>query len=191
MKPGKLFVLSAPSGAGKTTLKDLLMRQFPQLGYSISATTREPRPGEREGEHYFFKTPEQFQAMIREKQLVEFNRVHGHYYGTPRQFIKESLEQGKSLVLDLDVYGKINFDRVFSEAIGILIEPPGFDELEKRLKKRSTDSEQTVRLRMENAVKELEFARNKGKYEYTVVNDDLDNASAKLQAIVASELGLR
>jgi guanylate kinase len=187
---GRLIVFSAPSGAGKSTLKDALMSRFPGLRYSISATTRKPRPGEHEGEHYFFKTMDEFRAMIDHGELVEHMEVHGNHYGTPRAPILKALEKGLSVILDLDVYGKVNFDKAFPEALGILIVPPSLEELERRLVARKSDSPETIRVRLQNAVNELEFAARHGKYEYRIVNDSFDRALEELTGIFEQELGV-
>ncbi len=188
-KPGRLIVFSAPSGAGKSTLKDALMSRFPSLRYSVSATTRKPRPGEQEGVHYFFKTPEEFQALIEHHDLVEHMQVHGNYYGTPRGPILKSLQEGHSVILDLDVYGKVNFDKAFPDALGILIVPPSLEELERRLVGRKSDDAETIRVRLQNASRELEFATREGRYEYTVVNDNFHYALEELTGILEKELG--
>jgi guanylate kinase len=180
----KLFVMSAASGAGKTTLKDKVIGEFPDIVYSISATTRKPREGEVDGVHYFFKTKEEFEKLIKEDGLIEWNEVHGNYYGTPKFFVEDMLRQGKRVIFDLDVFGKVNFDKVYPDATGILILPPSEEELERRLRGRGTDSEEVIRLRLENAKKEMEFAKTKGKYEYTIVNDDLERAADELRAIL-------
>ena len=180
----KLFVMSAASGAGKTTLKDKVIGEFPDIVYSISATTRSPREGEVNGVHYFFKTKEEFEKLIKEDGLIEWNEVHGNYYGTPKFFVEDMLRQGKRVLFDLDVFGKVNFDKVYPDATGILILPPSEEELERRLRGRGTDSEEVIRLRLENAKKEMEFAKTKGKYEYTIVNDDLERAADELRAIL-------
>ena len=186
---GRLIVFSAPSGAGKSTLKDALMSRFPSLRYSISATTRKPRPGEHEGEHYFFKTPEEFRDMIDRGELVEHMEVHKNHYGTPRAPILKALEAGLSVILDLDVYGKVNFDKSFPKALGILIVPPSMEELKRRLEGRKADAPEVMRLRLENASKELEFAARHGKYEYRIVNDSFDRALEELTKIFEKELG--
>ena len=180
----KLFVMSAASGAGKTTLKDKVIGEFPDIVYSISATTRKPRDGEVNGVHYFFKTKEEFEKLIKEDGLIEWNEVHGNYYGTPKFFVEDMLRQGKRVLFDLDVFGKVNFDKVYPDATGILILPPSEEELERRLRGRGTDSEEVIRLRLENAKKEMEFAKTKGKYEYTIINDDLERAANELRAIL-------
>lgn len=188
MPKGNLFVMSAASGAGKTTLKDLVLPVFPELRYSISCTTRPPRDGEINGVHYFFKSVAEFQEMIDKNKLVEWNQVHGNFYGTPKQFIDETLAKGQSLFFDLDVFGKVNFDKIYPEAIGILVEPPSPEILEKRLRSRGTDSDDVIRLRLENSRKEQEFAHSKGKYEHIIINDDLQKAAKELHAIFKSYL---
>ena len=180
----KLFVMSAASGAGKTTLKDKVIGEFPDIVYSISATTRSPREGEVNGVHYFFKTKEEFEQMIKDDALVEYNLVHGNYYGTPKSFVEDMLRQGKRVLFDIDVFGKVNFDKVYPDATGILILPPSEEELERRLRGRGTDSEEVIRLRLENAKKEMEFAKTKGKYEHVIVNDDLEKAANELRTIL-------
>lgn len=182
-----LFVMSAASGAGKTTLKDLVIKDFPDIKYSISATTRAPREGEVNGVHYFFKTKEEFKKLIDEDGLVEWNEVHGNYYGTPKSFVEQTLAEGNRVLFDLDVFGKINFDKVYPEAAGILILPPSEEVLEQRLRGRGTDAEEVIQLRLANAKKEMAFAKEHGKYEYTIVNDDLQKAAAELRSILAAE----
>ena len=183
----KLFVMSAASGAGKTTLKDKVIGEFPDIVYSISATTRKPREGEVDGVHYFFKTKEEFEQMIKDDALVEYNLVHGNYYGTPKFFVEDMLKQGKRVLFDIDVFGKVNFDKVYPDATGILILPPSEEELERRLRGRGTDSEEVIQTRLHNAQKEMEFAKTQGKYEYTIVNDDLEKAANELRAILKGE----
>ena len=181
----KLFVMSAPSGAGKTTLKDLVIKEFPDMVYSVSATTRAPREGEVDGTHYFFKSRDEFKRMIENNELVEWNEVHGNFYGTPKSFVEKMLSEGKRVLFDLDVFGKVNFDKVYPEAIGILILPPSLEILEQRLRNRNTDSDEVISLRLHNARKEIEFAKLHGKYEYKIVNDNLDDAVNQLRKILS------
>ncbi|MDR2556030.1 MAG: guanylate kinase [Fibromonadaceae bacterium] len=181
---GTLFVFSAASGAGKTTLINRVIPDFPNVVYSVSATTRNPRPGEVDGVHYFFKTKEEFKRMIEQNELIEWNEVHGNYYGTPKFFVEQKLEEGKDVALDLDVFGKINFDKIYPQAIGILILPPSMEDLEKRLKTRGTETRKTLKLRLENAKKETDFAVTQGKYQHVIYNGDLEIAIAELKGIM-------
>ena len=176
--------MSAASGAGKTTLKDKVIQKFPDIRYSISATTRAPRVGEVDGVHYFFKTKEEFLKMIEDDALVEWNEVHGNFYGTPKSFVEETLAKGERVIFDIDVFGKVNFDKVYPDATGILILPPSSEELERRLRSRASDSEEVIKLRLENAEKEIDFAKNNGKYEYVIINDDLEKAAKELENIL-------
>jgi guanylate kinase len=183
--PALPYVISAPSGAGKNSLINALMARFPgRFAYSISATTRKPREGEQDGVHYFFKSQDEFRKMIDAGELAEWNEVHGNFYGTPRGPVDALLAVGTPVILDLDVYGKVNFDRVYPQAVGILIVPPSLEVLEQRLRGRGTDAEETIQLRLKNAKDELAFAREKGKYEFTVVNDEFDKAVEELAGIV-------
>jgi len=181
---GNLIVFSAASGAGKTTLINNVIGNFPNIVYSVSATTRKPRAGEIDGVHYFFKTEDDFKKMIEHDELVEWNQVHNNYYGTPKFFIEQKLAEGRDVTFDLDVFGKINFDKVYPEAIGILILPPSLEELEQRLRLRNTETEDSLRLRMDNARKEIVFAKTRGKYEYTIYNGNLEAAAAELKSII-------
>jgi guanylate kinase len=179
--------MSAPSGAGKTTLKDLVITEFPDIHYSISATTRAPREGEINGVHYFFKTKEEFFYMIEHNLLVEWNEVHGNYYGTPKCFVEETLAAGFRVIFDLDVFGKMNFDKVYPESTGILVLPPNFEVLEQRLRARNTDSEEVIQLRLKNAKMEIEFAKTCGKYEFILINDNLEKTADELRQILRKQ----
>ncbi|NLG16182.1 MAG: guanylate kinase [Fibrobacter sp.] len=185
-KTGKIFVFSAPSGAGKTTILDHLRVTVPNLVYSISATTRRPRAGEIDGRHYFFLSVEEFKGRIEAGDFAEWAVVHNNYYGTPRSFIDQVIQSGRHIVMDIDVFGKKQFDKVYPDAIGVLILPPGMEELEKRLRNRSSDDEETISIRLKNAVTEIEFARSQGKYEYTIVNDDLERAKRETEELIRS-----
>jgi guanylate kinase len=181
---GHLIVFSAPSGAGKTTLLNYLRASIPGLVYSISATTRQPRAGERHGEHYFFLSEEEFRLKIDAGGFAEWMMVHGNYYGTPRSFIDENLARGADIIMDIDVFGKKKFDAVYPDAVGILIVPPGMEELERRLRERHSESEEAIERRMTNAAVEMNYALCEGKYEHRVVNDDLEKAKRKTLDIV-------
>jgi len=185
---GKIIVFSAPSGGGKTTLLNYLRMKLPELVYSISATTRKPREGEIDGVHYFFLTEEEFKDRVQKNQFAEWAVVHGNYYGTPRSFIDNTIDSGKNIVMDIDVFGKKKFDEFYPDAAGILILPPDLKELERRLLGRGSENESSLRTRLENAKTEIEFAHTQGKYEYTLINDDLERAKKDILEIVTSIL---
>jgi guanylate kinase len=188
-KGGNLIVFSAPSGAGKTTLLNYLRIMIPELLYSISATTRQPRPGEVHGEHYFFLTEDEFKKKIEENGFAEWMMVHGNYYGTPRSFIDDNIARGADIIMDIDVFGKKKFDVLYPWAVGILVLPPGMEELERRLRDRHSESEESIQRRMTNASVEMNFALCEGKYEYRVINDDLESAKQETLRIVRSIIG--
>jgi guanylate kinase len=187
-KPGKIFVFSAASGAGKTTLLNHLKETVPNLVYSISATTRPPRKGEINGVHYFFVSDNEFKRKISKSEFAEWAVVHGHYYGTPRSFIDETVLSGRHIIMDIDVVGKKKFDALYPRAVGVLLVPPSILVLRQRLQGRNTDSEETINIRIANAVREMDFARKEGKYEYTITNDDLEKAKSDVVAIVKKEI---
>jgi guanylate kinase len=189
MSRGQLIVLSSVSGAGKTTLQERVLPLFPNLKYSISATTRAPRKGEVDGVHYHFLSVEKFQKLIERDELVEWMEVHGNFYGTPKAYLEKELAQGHHLLLDLDVKGKLNFDRIYPKAVGIFVMVPDMETLEKRLRLRSSDSEETIQLRLRNAQEELKIASEMGKYEYWLVNDEIDKAVAEFIEIISKTTG--
>ena len=188
---GKVFVFSAPSGAGKTTLLNYLKSAVPGLVYSISATTRKPRDGEVDGVHYFFLTEEEFKSRIEKNEFAEWALVHGNYYGTPKSFIDKTIAGGLHIIMDIDVFGKKTFDKSYPDAIGILILPPSMELLEKRLRGRGSDEEETVRTRLKNAMTEMNFARDQGKYEFTIINDDLERAKSETEQVIRSNIDPR
>jgi guanylate kinase len=182
MKP-LLLILSAPSGTGKTTLARRLVAAHPGAVFSVSYTTRAPRGHEKDGVDYHFVSEERFQQMIGEAAFVEWAKVHGHHYGTPRS----SIDDAKGLVVfDIDVQGGETIKKQHPDAVRALILPPSLAELERRLRARSTDDDATVRRRLHAAQIEMRLARLAG-YEYWVVNDDLDRAYGDLEAIVRAE----
>ncbi len=178
---GTLFVVSAPSGAGKTTLVHAMRSRFPELAYSISYTTRLPRPGEVNGVDYFFITADEFQAGIESGLWAEWAEVHGHYYGTSARFLKETLAAGKDILLDIDVQGACQIVRKFPQAVTIFILPPSLEVLRQRLESRGTDSPDVIALRMENARREM---GKKDGYDYRIVNDRLAAAIDSLAAVI-------
>lgn len=182
---GKLFVISAPSGTGKTTLLKRVMSEVPNMVFSISHTTRKPRDGERDGVDYHFVNEPTFLAMRASKLFIESAFVHQNYYGTSHAAVMERLEAGIDVVLDIDVQGaNILMEQNTLPASYIFIAPPNLEVLEKRLRKRGSDSEETIKVRMENAVGELAAQH---KYDYLVVNNELEQATRLLTSIVWAE----
>jgi len=177
------IVVSGPSGSGKTTLVEGLLDRVPGLRRSVSTTTRAPRPGEIDGKSYFFTGEEDFEKLKKGK-LIEWAKVHGYFYGTPRDFVEETLESGFDVVLSVDVQGGRQVKKVFPDAVTIFILPPSYEVLEQRIRRRATDPVGTIKTRLENAREEL---RALPEYEYVVVNDGLEEAVAALCSIVLSE----
>ncbi len=179
---GKIFVLSAPSGAGKTTLVKNIKERFPFLVESISCTTRAPRKNEVDGVDYFFLTVEEFIKRENAALFAETAEVHGNFYGTPLNFLKERITEGKNIICDIDYQGAINIKKAFpDESVLIFILPPSMEELEKRLRKRATDNEDTVKKRLENARNEITYYTF---YNHIVVNDNFETASIQLEHII-------
>jgi guanylate kinase len=184
-KPGKLFVVSAPSGAGKTTLCRLMLEKFHELSYSVSHTTRSPRQGEVPGKDYFFIGKEAFEERIEKNLWAEWAKVHDNYYGTSLIFIRDTLENGGSLLLDIDVQGARQITKAFPSAVTLFIMAPDLGTLEQRLRGRGTDSEETIQQRMKNAEKEIE---QKGRYHHVIENDDLEISKKEISMIFEKEL---
>ncbi|HPJ69983.1 MAG TPA: guanylate kinase [Candidatus Mcinerneyibacteriales bacterium] len=179
-----LLVLSAPSGAGKTTLARKFLEKHPDFGVSVSYTTRKPRRGEKEGIHYYFTDPQTFQEMIARKEFVEWAHVHDDWYGTPFSEIQRLHGQGKGILFDIDIQGGVNIYKAYPDrTLLVFILPPSMEELERRLRNRKTDDEKTIEKRLKNAQKEISIARD--KYDYFLVNDDLEEALKELEMIVA------
>jgi len=185
MTTGKLFILSAPSGAGKTTLLKKVMADLPGLAFSVSHTTRLPRTGEVDGVDYHFVSRAQFEAMRDQGVFLEWAEVHGNLYGTSRPAVLAQLATGLDVILDIDVQGAaILRGSAAIPAASLFISPPSLSELERRLRGRETDSEETILLRLKNARQEMQAAVN---YEYLIINDHLEQAIDTLRAIVIAE----
>ena len=183
----KLLVISAPSGAGKTTLCARLLKEFGQLTLSISSTTRAPRGQERDGVEYHFLSVERFRSMIDAGAFAEWAEVHGNYYGTSRQVILDAFAQGRSVLLDIDVQGADQLRRSFpQDCVTIFVSPPDEATLEKRLRERGTDGEETILKRMRNARAEMAQAE---RFDRIVINDELERAYSELRAFVQDAIG--
>ncbi|CAM3352434.1 guanylate kinase [Marinicrinis lubricantis] len=184
MEKGILIVLSGPSGVGKGTVCSALRQRIKDLTYSISATTRAPRPGEKDGVNYFFKTKEQFQSMIEQDELLEWAEYVGNYYGTPAGFVRDTLDSGKDIILEIEVQGALKVRDKFPEGVFIFLIPPSLNELQTRIQNRGTETEETIRNRMSVAKEELGMMM---KYDYVVVNDEIDLACSRIESILTAE----
>ena len=181
---GLLIVLSGPSGAGKGTIGAHIKRHIPNVRDSISVTTRDPRPGEQEGVHYYFRTQEEYQHMIARGEFLETASVYCNYYGTPKKPVLDMLTKGYDVLFDIDTLGAKQIKKAYPDAVTIFIMPPSMAELKKRLIERKTESEEALKRRLDAAKKELaEYAA----YDYFVVNDDIDVASDTVVSIIKAE----
>jgi len=184
VKKGLLIVVSAPSGAGKTTLCSRLFKAMPNVHFSVSCTTRAPRAGEINGKDYNFVAEAGFKRMIKQNAFAEWAVVHGHYYGTPRKHLLKAVNSGIDVVLDIDVQGGLAIKNMFPDALMIYIMAPTMAELKRRLRARGKDSADVIALRIKNARKELKCLQ---KYNYLVINDNISMAAADLIAVVRAE----
>jgi guanylate kinase len=185
LHPGLLLILSAPSGAGKTTLAHRLLKELPNAIFSVSCTTRRPRGKEQDGVDYHFLDVATFQQKIERGEFVEWAEVHGHFYGSPQSVVEEARARRGIAVFDIDVQGGQAIKRKHPDAILIFVLPPSMEELERRLRDRKTDSDETIRRRMLAARSEIE--RGIASYDYIVVNDDFERAYQELHSVVVAE----
>lgn len=179
------IILSAPSGGGKTTIARALLARRPDLGYSVSCTTRSPRSGEVDGRDYYFMTRGEFLADRERGAFAESAEVHGNLYGTLRSEVERVLAGGKHVVMDIDVQGAVQFQRAFPQAVTIFILPPSAEVLLERLRGRQTESAAQLAARLQSALQELQQV---GEYEYVIVNDNLERAVASVESIVDAEI---
>ena len=180
---GKLFIISGPSGAGKGTICKRLVEDT-KVEVSVSMTTRQPRPGEEEGVSYYFTTKEEFLKEVEAGGLLEYAEVYGNYYGTPKAKVIEKLESGIDVVLEIDIQGALNVKEVYPKGIFIFILPPSMAELRKRITGRGSETEEAINLRLSETLKEVSYI---DKYDYCVVNGELEEAVARVKAIVTAE----
>lgn len=184
MRKGKTFIICGPSGVGKGTVVARLMASDPTLYFSVSATTRAPRPGEVDGKHYHFLTAEQFEQWVAEDQFLEHAEFVGNRYGTPRQFIDRAMEQGRDVILDIEIQGAEQVHQKRPDAVRIFIAPPSWDELERRLIGRGTEDMDKVRSRLRRGKEEFLVAKD---FDYFVINDTVDRAVEEISAIMCAE----
>ncbi|NLY67791.1 MAG: guanylate kinase [Tissierellia bacterium] len=184
MPKGFLLVISGPSGSGKGTVCKKLLERNKDLVFSVSATTRKPRKGEIDGVNYFFVDDEKFNEMISNNEFLEYANVHGNWYGTPIKFVTDEIEKGEIVILEIDVQGAIQIKEKYKEAVFIFLIPPSMNELKNRIVKRGTETKEDIELRLKNALNELKFV---DKYDYIVINDEVDKAVNKIEAIIEAE----
>jgi len=178
---GRLFIISAPSGTGKTTLCSAVLNRFPNMFYSVSYTTRKPRNGEQSGIDYHFIKKKDFKDKIEDGKWAEWAEVHGNYYGTSAELLDKGLDSGRDIILDIDVQGTIRLLERYPESVTIFVMPPSIEELKRRLKLRNTDSIEVIARRLENA--KMEMAK-KDLYLHVIINDQLPEAIGQLIAVI-------
>jgi guanylate kinase len=178
-QPGRLVVLTGPSGVGKGTLVRALLQRHPELNLSISVTTRSPRPGEVQGKHYYFVSRSQFEQMIAQGKLLEWAEFAGNYYGTPREPVEEQIRNGKWVLLEIELEGARQVHRTYPDALRIFILPPSLMELEQRLRGRGQDSEEAIARRLRRAQEEINAA---GEFDVEIINDNFETAVNHIEA---------
>ena len=183
-KKGILIVVSGFSGAGKGTIMKELLKRYDNYALSISATTRQPREGEEDGREYFFKTIDEFEKMIAKDELIEYARYVENYYGTPRAYVEEQLENGKDVILEIEIQGALKVKEKLPDTLLLFVTPPSAAELEHRLVGRGTETREVIASRMHRAKEE---ALGMDQYDYLVVNDDLDQCVEEVHEIIQSE----
>lgn len=181
---GLLIVISGASGTGKGTVCKKILADLPQVAYSISATTRKPRPGEVDGKEYYFLSVDEFKAWIAEEKFLEYAEVYGNYYGTPFNKIEERLNRGEDIILEIDVQGALNVKKKCPEGVYIFLLPPSLKELKRRIEGRGTETPESLARRLKNAIAEIKIGL---EYDYVVVNDTIDNAAEQIKAILTAE----
>lgn len=181
---GNLFIISSPSGGGKGTLIREVLKTVPRVGYSVSFTTREMRVGEEDGIDYFYIDESEFEEKIEAGNFLEYARVHGNFYGTSRSFVEDEISKGNDVILEIDVQGAEIVRQALSESVGVFILPPSFEVLQNRLEARNTETEAELSVRLTNARSEVMEAP---KFEYIVINDDVEKASGELAQIFLAE----
>ncbi len=184
MPKGKTFIICGPSGVGKGTVVSRLLEADPTLYFSVSATTRAPRAGEADGVHYHFLTREKFQEWIDAGDFLEHAQFVGNFYGTPRRYVDEAMDQGRDVLLDIEIQGAEQIHRKRPEAVRIYIAPPSWEELERRLTGRGTEDGEKIRSRLARGREEFAAARD---FDYLVINDTVEHAAAEIRAIMTAE----
>ncbi len=183
-RKGILIVVSGFSGVGKGTLMKCLTERYGHYALSISATTRPPRKGEEDGREYFFKTKEEFEQLIKEERLIEYACYCGNYYGTPCDYVEDQMEQGRDVILEIELQGALKVRQKYPEALLLFVMPPDAQTLLSRLQTRGAETEDVIRARLERAVEESQDVE---KYDYMIINDDLEQSVEKLHSLIESQ----
>jgi guanylate kinase len=183
-KAGRVFVISSPSGGGKTTICKRLKRDRFDIRYSVSATTREPRPGEKNGRDYYFLKKSEFERLIKKKGFLEWTHNFGDLYGTPKNFVMKTVSKGKDVILSIDVKGATQIKKLYKDAVLIFVSPPSMKVWKRRLRKRRTETRDVLRHRLRVAKRELAYLK---RYDYNIVNDSLKEAADALKSIIIAE----
>lgn len=184
MSKGRSFIISGPSGVGKSTVLKGLMEKRKNLYFSVSATTRQPRPGEEDGVHYHFLTMDTFREWIAQDEFLEHAEFVGNCYGTPKKYVYEAMDRGQDVILDIEVQGAMQVAEKMPEVVRIFVAPPSWSELERRLTARGTDTPEKIQGRLARAKEEVKLA---GTYDYFVINDSVEHAVFELDAIMTAE----
>ena len=183
-KEGILIVVSGFSGAGKGTIMKALLERYDNYALSISATTRNPRPGEEEGKAYFFKTTEEFEKMIAQDELIEYAKYVDNYYGTPESYVTDQLEAGRDVILEIEIQGALKVKEKYPDTLLLFVTPPSAEELKARLVGRGTESMEVIEARMRGAIEEAQYMDS---YDYLIVNDDLDICMEEMHQVIQAE----
>lgn len=184
MGKGLLIVLSGPSGTGKGTVCKALLKKRKDISLSVSCTTRTPRPGETDGVSYFFKSREEFESLIKQNEFLEYADVFSNYYGTPKSFVDAEIEQGKDVLLEIDVQGALKVKAAYPQGVYIFLVPPSMEELENRIRSRGTETAEQIEARLGKASAEMKLMR---KYDYRIVNENVDDVVCRIEAIMTAE----
>ncbi len=185
---GKLIVFSAPSGSGKTTIVRYILAKFPEIVFSVSATTRKQRDVEIDGQDYFFISEDDFKRKIENDEFIEWEKFYGYYYGTLKSFVNTLLEKGKTVVLELDVKGAVHIREQYPTAVLVFVRPPSLEVLKERLKRRNTETEEDFKKRIHRASMELEYEKY---FDYVIINDDLEKAKSEAEEIIKKAINYK
>jgi guanylate kinase len=183
-KRGNLIILSGPSAVGKGTILSQLMDNYDDINYSVSATTREARSGEENGTDYYFMSEKNFKSLVEDDQFLEWAQVHDNYYGTPKKYVEETLNQGEDVILEIDIQGAAQIKSKYPEGIFIFLLPPSLEELKDRIYQRGTETEEAIKTRLKNAEKEMSKVKD---YDYAIVNDQIKTAVNKVKSVIIAE----